>query len=217
MRLSRKFKRRTEVGRRASLSAVLILGFALSACSTQTQNQPVTAAAPAGVQYLESCSTLGVIACGAVSMLSGDAAVERRSTCVAYRTANNTLVETCGSVQAREPDPTPAKIATTKPPSVPLQANGLGHNVLTWSANSNNEDNFIIERCDQLTVSQEENKQTVSCAGVWKSIGTVPAHVTQYVDDNATVDQTYLYRVKAANTSGSSGYSNEAMITTPSR
>ncbi len=217
MLLSRKLKRRTEVGPRASLSAVVILGVALSACSTQTQNQAVTAAAPTGVQYLESCSTLGAIACGAVSMLSGDLAVERRSTCVAYMTANNTRVETCGSVQAREPDPNPAKIATTKPLSVPLQTNGSGRNVLTWSDNSNNENNFVIERCDQLTFSQKENKKTASCAGAWKLVGTVPANVTQYVDNTAMVDRTYLYRVKAANKSGSSGYSNEAMITTPSR
>ena len=155
---------------------------------------------------------LGVMACSAMSMLSGDAAVERRSTCTAYRTANGTRVETCGSVEARMPETTETKARTSKP-----QATGSGRNTLTWSDNSNNENDFVIERCDQVNVTEKDSKKTASCAGVWKPIGTVAANVTQYVDDTAVVDQTYLYRVKATNKNGSSGYSNESVIKTPSR
>ena len=213
MPLSRRLNRRIEGCRRASLSHVLVLGFALSACSAHAQNQPaVTGAIPPGVQYSEECSTLGAMACGAVSLLSGDPAVERRSTCTAYRPANGTRVETCGSVEARVPDPIQAKAGTAQ-----AQATGLAGNLLTWSDNSNNENSFVIERCDQLNMAEKDNKKTASCAGVLRPIGTVAASVNRYVDNTARVDQTYLYRVKAANKSGSSGYSNEAMITTPSR
>lgn len=155
---------------------------------------------------------LGVMACSAMSMLSGDGAVARRSTCTAYRTANGARVERCGSVEARVPENIEAKAPTSKP-----QATGLGRNVLTWSDNSNNENNFVIERCDQVNLTEKDNKKTASCAGGWRPIGTVAANITQYVDSTAMVNQIYLYRVKATNSSGSSGYSNEAVITTPTR
>jgi hypothetical protein len=143
-----------------------------------------------------------------MSMLSGDSAVERRSTCTAYRTASGTRVETCGSVEAKVPENIDAKARTTKP-----QATGTGRNVLTWADNSNNESSFVIERCDQVNLTEK----TASCAGGWRPIGTVAANVSQYVDDTAMVDHTYLYRVKATNNSGSSGYTNEAVIKTPPR
>lgn len=209
----RAFNRRIEGRCGASLSHAVVLGFALSACSTQPQKQPaVTGAVPLGVQHSEECSILGAMACSAMSMLSGDAAVERRSTCTAYRTANGTRVETCGSVEARVPETIEAKARTTKP-----QTTGFGRNLLTWSDNSNNEKNFVIERCDQVNLTEKDNKKTASCAGGWRPIGTVAANVTRYVDNTAMVDQTYFYRVKATNESGSSGYSNEAVITTPPR
>ncbi len=153
---------------------------------------------------------LGVIACRAVSMLSGDAAVERRSTCTAYRNANGTRVETCGSAGAKVPETVEAKARTN-------QAIRLGRNLLTWSDNSNNESAFVIERCDQVNLAEKDSKKTASCAGGWRAIGTVAANVTQYVDNTAIVDQTYLCRVEATNKNGSSGYSNEAVITTPAR
>ena len=155
---------------------------------------------------------LGVLACSAMTMLSGDGGVARRSTCTAYRAANGTRVETCGSVEARVPENIEAKARTSKP-----QATGLGRNVLTWSDNSNNENNFVIERCDQVNLTDKDNKKTASCAGGWRPIGTVAANVTQYVDNTAMMDQIYLYRVKAINSGGSSGYTNEAVIRTPPR
>lgn len=154
---------------------------------------------------------LGVMACRAMSVLSGDAAVERRSTCIAYRNAGGSRVEKCGSVEARLPDP-----IREPSPTVPRQATGSGRNVLSWSDNSNNENNFVIERCDQVNFAANDQK-TASCASTWRIIGTVAANVTQYIDDTPIVGQTYLYRVKAANKSGSSGYTNEALIKTPTR
>ena len=210
---TRAFTRRIESRRGASFSHAVVLGFALSACSNQPQNQPAgTGTVALGGQHSEACSILGVMACSAMSMLSGDAAVGRRSTCSAYRSADGTRVETCGSIEARVPETTEAKERTTKP-----QAIGGGRNFLTWSDNSNNENNFVIERCDQVNLTEKDNKKTASCAGGWRPIGAVAANVTQYVDNTAMVGQTYLYRVMATNNGGSSGYTNEAVITTPPR
>lgn len=151
---------------------------------------------------------LGAMACRAMSMLSGDGAVEQRSTCSAYRTASGTRVEICGSIPAKA-----AETREAKAPATTLQATGSGRNLLSWSDNSNNESNFVIERCDQVNLTEK----AASCAGGWRAIGTVAANVTQYVDHTAVVDQTYLYRVKATNNSGNSGYTNEALIKTPPR
>ncbi|MGE5303735.1 MAG: hypothetical protein ACM3TN_10435 [Alphaproteobacteria bacterium] len=189
------------------------MALALPACSSQVQNQPAgMGAVPLAVQHSEECSMLGIMACNAMSMLSGDATAERKSTCTAYRTANGTRVETCGSVEVTAPKTTEVKARTTKP-----QPTGSGRNILAWADNSNNESNFIIERCDQVNLTEKDNNKTASCAGGWKIIGTVAANVTQYVDDTAIAGQTYLYRVKATNKSGSSGYTNEAVIKTPPR
>jgi hypothetical protein len=146
-----------------------------------------------------------------MSMLSGDATVERQSTCIAYR-SGNTRVERCGSVETKGQTTNEAKAQTAK-----AQTTGAGRNLVTWSDNSNNENNFVIERCDQVSLTVKGEKKTVSCSGGWKPIGTVGANVTNYVDNTALVNRTYLYRVKATNNVGSSGYSNEAAITTPSR
>ncbi len=210
VRFFRRFDQR--LGRSlVSLFCVLLLGAA--ACSTVLQNQPPAPGVPAsGVQYLGECSTLGVIACSAVSMLSGDVALEHRSTCTAYRAANGAKVETCGSVEATVPDPVQPRAVMPN-----RQTTGPRGNLLTWSKNSINETNFVVERCEQINFTEKKDNKTVSCAGNWNSIGTVSANVTEYIDNTAVVGQTYLYRVKAANKSGSSGYSNEAMITTPSR
>jgi hypothetical protein len=155
---------------------------------------------------------LGIMACRAMSMLSGDAAVERRSTCIAYRNADGSRVEKCGSVEARVPEPMRAPR-----PTAPRQATGSGRNILSWSDNSNNESNFVIERCDQVNLTANQDRKSAACAAGWRIIGTVAANVTQYIDDTAIVGETYLYRIKAINKSGSSGYTNEALIKTPPR
>jgi hypothetical protein len=207
------FNRRNEGRHGASLSRAVVVALALSACSSQSHNQPaISAAIPTGVQHSEECSMLGIMACNAMSMLSGDAATERRSICTAYRNASGTRVETCGSVEAKVPETIESKVRTAK-----TQTTGSGRNILAWSDNSNNETNFVIERCDQVNLTEKDHKKTASCTGGWKPIGTVAANVTQYVDDTAIVGQTYLYRVKAINRGGSSGYTNEAVIKTPLR
>jgi hypothetical protein len=210
---SKVFDRRIAGRRTTYLFHAVVVALAISACSSQSQNQLAgVGAVPLAVQHSEECSMLGILACNAMSMLSGDATTERRSTCSAYRTASGTRVETCGSVEAKAPNTVDAKPRTTK-----AQITGSGRNLLTWSDNSDNENNFVIERCDQVNFTEKDNKRAASCAGDWRPIATVEANVTRYVDDTAIVDQTYLYRVRATNTSGSSGYTNEVVIKTPPR
>ena len=76
-----------------------------AACSPQPQTHPLdTAPIPANVRILEEpCSTLGAMMCGAVSMLSGETAVERRSACIAYVESSGRRVEQCGSLPASQP------------------------------------------------------------------------------------------------------------------
>ena len=69
------------------------------------QTHPLdTAPIPANVRILEEpCSPLGAMMCGAVSILSGETAVERRSACIAYVEPNGKRVEQCGSLPLSQP------------------------------------------------------------------------------------------------------------------
>ncbi len=73
---------------------------------------------------------------------------------------------------------------------------------LAWTDNSNNEDGFRIERC-----------QNAGCS-TFTEIATVAANATTYQNTGLTAGTTYQYRVRAYNTAGNSGYSNTASATT---
>ncbi|MBN1186626.1 MAG: hypothetical protein JXB49_30395, partial [Bacteroidales bacterium] len=93
----------------------------------------------------------------------------------------------------------------TNPPNAPDALNALfdeaGPNIeLTWNDNSNNEENFEIER----SVNSES----------YVLIATVAADQTMYIDTDIAFDQSYTYRVSAVNSAGSSAYSNIAEVTT---
>ncbi|MCP4022608.1 MAG: DNRLRE domain-containing protein [Desulfobacteraceae bacterium] len=66
---------------------------------------------------------------------------------------------------------------------------------LSWSDNSDNEESFVLER------------RTDSDAFI--ELAVLPAETTAYQDDTVAALHTYTYRVKAVNSSGDSGYSNE--------
>jgi hypothetical protein len=69
---------------------------------------------------------------------------------------------------------------------------------LQWSDNSNNEDNFLVERgTDGVNFSQ---------------IDTTSADIFWYLDNDLSVG-TYYYRVRASNLFGNSGYSHTASST----
>lgn len=96
--------------------------------------------------------------------------------------------------------------ATTKPPvitPVPIAPSNLetfatskSKIVLSWGDNSNNEQSFVIERC-----------QGNGCTG-FTVIATVPANSVSFNNAYLTRNTSYSYRVKAINSTGTSGYSN---------
>ena len=72
---------------------------------------------------------------------------------------------------------------------------------LSWADNSSNETGFYIERKTGAT-------------GTYAQIDSVSAGVTSYSSTGLTSGTTYYYRVRAYNSSGNSGYSNEVNATT---
>ena len=108
------------------------------ACSPRPQVHPTeTAPVPANVRISEECSTLGRLMCGAVSMLSGDGGVERRSACFAYTEQSGRRVEQCGSISA----PQTSSLNVPNNPSEPTKAASL-----SWKDNSDSEDGFRVYR-----------------------------------------------------------------------
>ncbi|MDO8549843.1 MAG: PQQ-dependent sugar dehydrogenase [Ignavibacteria bacterium] len=88
--------------------------------------------------------------------------------------------------------------AVTAPSALTAMATNPAIVELNWIDNSNNEDGFRIER-------METN-------GNYSEVATVAANTTNYEDAvSQAID--YKYRVRAYNSSDTSGYSNEACVT----
>jgi hypothetical protein len=86
----------------------------------------------------------------------------------------------------------------TAVPDAPTQV------TLSWTDNSNGaEDGFSIER-------------KIGVGGTYSVIATTGSGIATYVDNGASADTTYFYRVRAFTGSEYSDYSNEASVTTPS-
>ncbi len=101
-------------------------------------------------------------------------------------------------------------IGTPPPPTPPADPSGLTATAvsssqinLSWTDNSNNESGFKIERC-----------QGAGCTN-FGEITQVGAGVTTFNNTGLTASTTYVYRVRAFNAGGDSGYSNTASATTP--
>jgi hypothetical protein len=73
---------------------------------------------------------------------------------------------------------------------------------LTWQDNSTNESGFQIER-------------KVGAGGSYAQIASVGVNINSYLNTGLVSGTTYCYRVRAANSSEVSGYSNEACATAP--
>lgn len=180
----------------------VILAGALIGCSTQPQGAAGAAPAAQYVERSEQCSTLGVMACKTMALLSSDTV----PTCGVSTGRDGRRTEICGSVPAHAKPVEPSSAA----PKV--------HSVhVSWSDNSDNESNFVIERCDQVSVGPKGEKTVGSCIGSWRTIATVGPDTTSYVDNTPAANHTYLYRIKATNSKGSSPYTQETAITTPAR
>jgi len=105
-----------------------------------------------------------------------------------------------------------SNVASTKtlplgsPPSSPTNLSGTiiscNQIDLTWQDNSDDETNFIVER-----------KKEGDCCFSVKA--TLPSNTTIYSDTTVSPNTKYYYKVKAKNSYGDSGYSNEISRTTP--
>lgn len=97
-----------------------------------------------------------------------------------------------------------AALAQGKPPAAPsnLQAIVLSADaiVLAWDDNSPNETGFRIEGRVQ--------------ASSYEELGVVPADRREALLDTLEAGTTYFFRIRATNTDGNSGYSNEVSATT---
>ncbi len=71
---------------------------------------------------------------------------------------------------------------------------------LAWQDNSDNEDEFIIERSVD--------------SGAFSQLATVAANVTSFSDSDINASTTYAYRVTASNSTGAASVSNEVSVTT---
>lgn len=140
------------------------------------------------------------MACKAMALLSSDTI----PTCGVSTGRDGRRTEVCGSVPAQAK---PAEPSLAAPKVYPVH--------VSWPDNSDNESNFVIERCDQVSLAPKGEKTAGSCIGSWRTIATVSANTTSYVDKTTAANHTYLYRIKATNSKGSSAYTQETAITTP--
>jgi hypothetical protein len=88
-------------------------------------------------------------------------------------------------------------------PTTLTAVNGTGKGVvsLSWVDNSDNENNFLVER-------------STTMSGGFMQIATVGANVRSYTDNTVFRKTTYFYRVRAANSGGKSSYSNIGSLKT---
>jgi len=84
-----------------------------------------------------------------------------------------------------------------------------GQNVLSWTDNSSNEDNFNLERTTAANVAL--------CAGAtaFVPLAAVGSNVVTFTDTAVVEGATYCYRVNASNAAGVSAFSNTAAKTVP--
>ena len=96
---------------------------------------------------------------------------------------------------------------TPTPPAAPsgLSANAVSSSQinLSWSDNSNNEDQFRIER-------------STDGGSNWSLLTNTAADATSFQNTGLTASTTYHYRVRAENTAGNSSFSNTDNATTQS-
>ena len=214
--LSLLARRHKGVRSRSTIAAIRYLALVglLSACATDAPRQPPIATAASGDgQNSTECSFAGRLACRAMALVSGHGSDSEQGSCTASR-SGATHVETCGTVGATVAAPAqpPTKAQTVTDNFGTASRSSVQ---LAWQDNSNNETGFIIERCDPVFKDLGNPKLTVNCSGAWKIVGSAAANTTTYVDDTVTANQTYIYRVRATNQSGSSASTAEAVITAP--
>ncbi len=97
---------------------------------------------------------------------------------------------------------TTAETAPSPPSALSTQAVAYDTVRLSWTDNSQNEDSFVVER----RLSTDATYSVVAAA--------LAANATTWDDDTCGAETTYLYRIKAHNAAGDSGYAESAPVTT---
>jgi PKD repeat protein len=93
------------------------------------------------------------------------------------------------------PPAAPTNLAATAPSNTQVS--------LTWTDASNSETSFRVQRC-----------QGAGCS-TFVEVGVAAAGAASFANTGLTAGTTYGYRVHAVNSTGASGYSNVATVTTP--
>ena len=133
-------------------------------------------------------------------------------------TVNLTVIDNDGAANSTNQSVTVSK-PVSQSPAAPtnltalIEKSGKGKNkvvtaiVLSWSDNADNETNFVIEGCEQITSGKGKNK-IVTCD--YAEAGNVDANVkTLSLDPSTSNDH---FRVKAVNGIYESSYSNELKL-----
>lgn len=189
----------------------------LSACAAEMPWQSSSASSSPEIvnEASTECSIFGRLACRAMAVVASDG-TSQQGTCTATR-SGSTRVETCGGAGAMAGAPTPRPQSTQEAARADVYSGPRSSVQLAWQDNSKDETGFIIERCDNLSLDTRGSQLMATCRGPWLYLASVGANVTSYTDRTVVPKQTYMYRVKATNPSGSSAYTPEAAITAPEK
>ena len=99
-----------------------------------------------------------------------------------------------------DPNAPPPPVIPADPSDLAATLNASGTVTLVWTDNSGNESKFEVER--------------KVGTGSFARIAIVSPNVVTFEDETLDPLTDYSYRVRAANTAGTSGYTNEATVTT---
>lgn len=103
------------------------------------------------------------------------------------------------ATQVKAPEQAGPPVAPKPPTNLTATSPTGTRVVLTWKDNANNEQGFEIERRTPTTS--------------FKNIGNTIGNLTTTDDLTVSPNNTYIYRMRAYNTVGTSPYSNEATVT----
>ena len=99
------------------------------------------------------------------------------------------------------PPPPPPPVPPAAPKNLAKVSVNAAAATISWQDNADNETGFRIERR--------------TAAGTFIEIGTVGANVTTFADSSVLTATSYVYRVRAYNNTGASGYSGTLALATP--
>ena len=168
------------------------------AAPTITPTGAVPAIAPNGGSFTGSVSvTLQTATSGALIFYTTDGSTPTQSSTLytgAFTLTSSATVNAIAFQSGSNPSAQASANFTIVAPSAQL--------TLIWQDNSNNENDFAIER-------------KTGTNGAYSQIASVAANVTSYMDNGVTRGVTYCYRVQAINNTGASAYTNEACKAVP--